>query len=64
MHVAAEEPSFCGVAGGDQPSKLKKLKNENKQLKEKVKRMRDLVSNDKNLMQMKAEYIECITECK
>ena len=26
--------------------------------------MRELISSDKNLKQMKLEYTECVTECK
>ena len=45
-------------------SKLKVLKKENKQLKEQVKKLRELLSTDKILKSMKVEYNDCITECK
>ena len=48
--------------GGE--SKLKKIKNENKLLKEQIKKLKELVSSDKILKQMKQEYNECVTECK
>ena len=40
------------------------LKVENRQLKDQIKKLRELVSTDKNLKQMKSEYNECLTECK
>lgn len=50
---------------------MKLLKAENKQLKAEVKqltlqvrKLREIVSTDKNLKQMKAEYNECLTDCK
>ena len=43
---------------------MKKLKNENKQLREQIKKLREIVSTDKNLKKMKIEFNECMTDCK
>ena len=59
MHFTSDDASL-----NESPSILQIIMSENKQLKEKVKHMRDLVSKNKNLMQIKAEYIECVNECK
>ena len=45
-------------------SKLKALKKENKQLREQVKKLKDLLSTDKVLKQMKVEYNDCLQECR
>lgn len=45
-------------------SKIKKLKVENKQLKEQIKKLKLYVSTDKTLKQMKLEYNDCVSDCK
>ena len=45
-------------------SKLKKLKVQNKQLKDLVRKLREIVSTDKNLKNLKAEFNDCMTDCK
>ena len=56
-------PAGCKTTkNGD--SRLKKIKAENRQLREQIKKLKELVSSDKVLKQMKQEYNECMTECK
>ena len=45
-------------------SKIKKLKVENKQLKEQIKKLKLYVSTDKTLKKMKLEYNDCVSDCK
>ena len=45
-------------------SKLKKLKAQNKQLKEQVRKLREIISTDKNLKNLKAEFNDCMNDCK
>ena len=45
-------------------AKIKKLKIENKQLKEKIKEFKHYISSDKILIKLKQEYNECVADCK
>ena len=44
--------------------RLKKLKAENKQLKEELKKIKLYAHSDKVLVQLKNEYNECVSDCK